>query len=166
METIKFKASYDTLTKIISFGLLIIFIIIGQYPARNIISGIYNYSDFIPLGILSFIVIVTYIFSPQKCILTNESLIIKMLLFSKKIKLSDISEIKILDNNEIKGSIRTFASGGLFGYYGYFYNSAIGKYIMYATQRKNLILIKTKEAKKIIVTPDDTTLIDRIKDKL
>jgi hypothetical protein len=53
-------------------------------------------------------------------------------------------------------TIRTFGVGGLFGYFGNFRNSVIGKIAMYATRRDKTILVETLD-KRLILTPDEPT---------
>ena len=60
-----------------------------------------------------------------------------------EIPLNSIHSIDIISTTTISGSIRLFASGGFFGYFGIFKNKNIGKYTMYATELKNLIMVKT-----------------------
>ena len=59
-----------------------------------------------------------------------------------------------ISNNDMGLTIRTFGVGGLFGYFGKFFNSKIGRLTMYGTRRNNTVLIET-DNKKIILTPDD-----------
>lgn len=60
-------------------------------------------------------------------------------------------------------TIRTFGVGGLLGYFGKFYTPQIGHMTFYATQRTNRILIVDKQGKKFLLTPDDISLIEKIK---
>ena len=53
------------------------------------------------------------------------------------------------------GVIRTFGVGGLFGYYGQFYNSKIGSMTWYATRQNNTVLVRTIDNKNIVLTPDE-----------
>ena len=50
---------------------------------------------------------------------------------------------------------RTFGVGGLYGYYGKFYNRTFGSMTWYATRRDKLVLVKFQNKKKIILTPDE-----------
>ena len=59
------------------------------------------------------------------------------------IPIGEITSVQIIDKSMISNSIRLFGSGGVFGYLGKFRNRLLGNYIMYITERKNLILIKT-----------------------
>ncbi|MBS4044542.1 MAG: hypothetical protein KGZ59_12085 [Chitinophagaceae bacterium] len=72
-----------------------------------------------------------------------------------KLLKSEIISVGQLEKEKLKGTIRTFGVGGLFGYFGKFYNNKIGVMTLYATRRSNYVLIKTSANKKIILTPDN-----------
>lgn len=72
-----------------------------------------------------------------------------------RIERSHIKSLQLLDKKKLKGAIRTFGVGGLFGYYGKFANSTLGSMTWYATRMDKAILIETIANKKIIVTPDE-----------
>lgn len=66
----------------------------------------------------------------------------------------NIEEYKIqrVDKRILKGAIRTFASGGLFGYQGYFYSNKLGHFKMIAVNLKQLYLLENKTTgEKIII---------------
>jgi hypothetical protein len=51
--------------------------------------------------------------------------------------------------------LRLFGSGGLYGYFGYFYMKRIGSVRMYATNRHNMVLLVDEKGKKILVSPNE-----------
>ena len=65
-----------------------------------------------------------------------------------------IIESRLLEADDIKGSIRLMGSGGLFGYYGKFNNSKLKTYNLQAGNRVNLVMIKTAD-KTYVLTPDN-----------
>ena len=61
-------------------------------------------------------------------------------------------KIQRVDKRILKGAIRTFASGGLFGYQGYFYSNKLGHFKMVAVNLKQLYLLENKTTgEKIII---------------
>jgi hypothetical protein len=56
--------------------------------------------------------------------------------------------------DDLKGCIRLFGNGGLFGYYGLFRTSKLGKCSWYVTNRDNAVVLITS-AKTVILSPDD-----------
>lgn len=169
METLEFKASMDTLAKIITLGVVILLVAIGQSSFRTLLK--FNDIDFTTIlihsGILLLFVAIllgSYLYSPQKYEIQDAQLIIKRPIGDKAVNITEITEIRKIKKGEISGTIRTFGVGGLFGYYGKFLNSTFGHMTYYVTQRKNMILLKTKAGKKIIISPDDINLADRLEE--
>jgi hypothetical protein len=58
------------------------------------------------------------------------------------------------DPNAMRGSIRLFASGGLFGFFGLFRNRSLGSYRAYATDPRRAVVLKLS-GRTVVVTPDD-----------
>ena len=171
MELIEYKASMDTLAKIITLGIIVLLVGIGYNSVKEIMDA--NGAQTIILvhsGILVLfvgILVGSYLYSPQKYEIKNEKLIIKRFINSKEINLNEINEIRKINEGEMSGLIRTFGVGGLFGYYGQYHNPTFGDMNLYTTQRKNRILIKTKEGKKIVISPDDASIVVKeIKNKI
>ena len=68
---------------------------------------------------------------------------------------SEVFNVVLLTNEDLKWTIRTFGVGGLFGYFGKFRNSKIGTMTWYATMRNQAILINLKDGQRIVITPDN-----------
>ena len=82
-------------------------------------------------------------YMPIRLIIENDKIILHRLFGAINIPIKDIIEIKAITSSETAFSIRTFGSGGLFGYLGKFKNKKLGNYTMYATNVNELILIRT-----------------------
>ncbi len=167
----KYTASLDTLGKIITSGTIILLLILGYKSANNLTSSMTQGDTVAVLmnsGILLLFIatiVGCYLYAPKSYLLDSDSLTIVRPANNKKILLSDITEVRAIEDSEMTLTIRTFGVGGLFGYFGKYRNSKIGSMTFYATQRKNRILIQTKQGEKIIITPDDTSIIDALKTK-
>jgi hypothetical protein len=149
-----YKASLDNLAKGVTIGISILFatIIFGQFLAVK------DADRAVPVYItltLLLIYFIAFALRPINYMLTSNDLIIHRLFADVKIQRSQIKSIKLLDKSATGWSIRTFGVGGLFGYYGKFFNSKLGSITWYATRRDGMILIVTMDNRKIIVTPDD-----------
>ncbi|KLT63755.1 PH domain-containing protein [Pedobacter sp. BMA] len=164
----EYKASLDTFGKVITAGVLIVFIAIGQKNVSAIISSNGDVKTTLIHGgvLLLFVltVIGSYLYSTRKYSVTGDTLVIHRLIGNRVIKLADITEIRFIDSTDFSGTIRTFGNGGLFGYYGKFYNTKIGSMTWYVTQKKNRILLRTLQGDKIIISPDDISLVDCLRD--
>lgn len=168
MNTTNFKASLDTFSIVLTVALFIIFGFLGYTSIRVLMSSqdeietiLYHLSI-----LLLFIAILlgSFLFAPQSYSLSNNEIIINRPIKNRKINIYDIEEVRIIPDTEIKGLIRTFGVGGVFGYFGKHYNSKLGNITLYATQRKNYILIQMKQGKKIIITPNDIKMLEKIKE--
>lgn len=163
---LNYKASLDNLAKIITIFVCIIFAAIAYMSINAIVISegdvrvisIHSVILLFLFAILGF----CYFISPQSYNIENGFLTIIRYAGNKKIKLSDIVEIRTIIDGELTNIIRTFAVGGLFGYYGKYYSSKSGKITFYATQKRNKVFILTKQGDKIIITPDDLGIIEHI----
>ncbi len=81
---------------------------------------------------------------------SDESVILYRLRGKAIFKKSEFNIYKI-NKNDLSNSIRTFASGGLFGYQGYFYSSKLGHFKMIAVNLNNLSIFENKSTGKNIV---------------
>ena len=171
METIEYKASMDTLAKILTVGVIVLFIYIGRNNVKTLLR--FNEIDLTTIlihsGILLFfiaIIIGTYLYSPKGYAIHDNSLIIKRPIGELTINMSDIVEVRKIEKGEMSGTIRTFGVGGLFGYYGKLRNSTFGNMTYYVSQRKNMILLKTVTDKKIVISPDSIDMVEKLNELL
>jgi hypothetical protein len=165
----EYKASLDTLSKIITVVVIILLTTIAIKNVMEIIDGHGNLKRIlIHGGILLLtiaIILICYLYRTTRYTITENKLVINRPVGNREINFSDISEIRIVDKADFFGTIRTFGNGGLFGYYGKFYNSKLGSTTWYVTQRRNRIFVHTKQGDKIIISPDDVTLVEKVQRK-
>ena len=150
----KFKASLDKFTKTTSFlvSILLLTIILLQF------IGFKSNNFWVPVFTTIFIVvsfIITLLYKPNSYTLQSNQLIIHRYIKNVIISKSEIKSAEQIEREILKYSIRTFGVGGLFGYFGKFYNRNVGAMTWYATRRSNYVLITTSSNKKIILTPDN-----------
>lgn len=151
----QYEASWDKSVKIITTGVTVLFIGLG-------------FMDFLPFShpfdwkksaIITSILIVTYvsayIYRPLGYTITDNQVIIRRPWRSVIVERKSIKTAQIISKDQLKFTIRTFGVGGLFGYYGKFYNSVYGKMTWYLTRRDRLVLIKTVDNKTILLSPDE-----------
>jgi hypothetical protein len=165
-----YKASLDKLAKWITGILFLVFISIGIKSFLFLLcersTTIEKNSHLLVLLLLFLILFFCWLYAPIGYIIDDKFLIIKRRKKNISIDFTDITSVKLLTENEIKGGIRMFGVGGVFGYFGLFTFPKIGYCKMFATQRKNMILIETLEKKKFIITPDELKLINDLKEKI
>ena len=165
----EFKASLDIQAKVITGFTIVLFVAIGWRCAQDIMNRSTDLASVFGLGVPFLIfgagLIITFLLAPQKYMLSHEELIIKRPLKDVVIKLSNIGQVYLVPENAIIFSLRTLGSGGLFGYFGRYYNIKLGNYTAYATRRDNRLMIVTKEGQKIVLSPDDVNMFSHIDER-
>ena len=163
----EFKASLDTLSKCATAGVFIL------------IAGLAVFSFTLPATaqtgiaagpamrfVLSFVFVVLMIamsFRPTGYGIKNGNLIVHQAISDKVYPLKEIVEAHPINLRLLGSTIRTFGSGGFFGYYGKFYNFKLGRLTLYATQRKNMIFLKTNAGQQIVISPDDVEMLEQLR---
>ncbi len=149
--TSHYKASLDLQAKIIT-GLFHIMCLFFAFKGM-----------LLPALLLFLTDLVCYFLHPTGYELNKDELIIKRPFKPVVIKRNDIEDFVLLTDEQLKWTIRSLGVGGLFGYFGYFYNRQLGSMLWYTSQRKNRILIRLKNEEKIVISPDDPTLFESLK---
>jgi hypothetical protein len=149
-----FSASMDRFAKNITSILPLIILVLVLIPLNSknendIIESI------IPLTIVFLVYLFCFLYRPIDYRITANKLIINRLIKKVILDKSEILNVVLLTNEDLKWTIRTYGVGGLFGYFGKFRNSKIGNMTWYATRRNNAILINLKDGQKIVITPDN-----------
>ena len=138
-----FPASYDSTTKIIS---TIAFLLLAgiAIATMNVIVAIVGAT----------IIFLSYAYSPRGYAISDGSIVVKRLLGSVRIPLDDIREVRRATPDDFRGGIRLFGDGGLFGYYGLFQTSKLGKSHWYMTNRANGVVVIGRD-KTYVLSPDN-----------
>ena len=161
-----YKASLDISSKFITFFCFVVFIYVGYkiFTSTSASStGINNY--LVRIGVVMLLVtfiLVCYLLSTKSYKLTDDQITITRPLRSFSIKLADIIKVELLSPEQLSGLIRTFGVGGMFGYYGKYYNSTLGPINLYTTQRRNRIMIVTRANVAFVISPDDSSLYQKL----
>jgi len=154
-QQMNYKASFDNLTKIVTIGVTILFAFIIFFPLIFITDGTSDQNAIYTRVALLAIYIITYGFSTKAYKITQDEVIIDRLFGNVKIKRSEILSVELIEKDQMGWLIRTFGVGGLFGYWGRFSSSKLGSMTWYATRKNRIILIKTINNKRIVITPDE-----------
>lgn len=165
----KTKASLDTNSKLITFGIFILFCFIGQAAFKEIKADGNQVTKIFSVGMIILLAVIfvgCYFLSTRGYTLTKDKLIIHRPLKDRIVDVDDIADVFLVDPSSLKGTLRAFGVGGLFGYFGQFSNDKFGKMTWYVTQKKNRILVETRQKEKIIISPDDISLLDNLKSDL
>jgi sugar phosphate permease len=147
----EFTASLDKLAKWITIGIGVLFL---GLIANAILQSNSSQSILLASATLLLVYGICWLYRPVKYTVTANELIISRPIGKVIIARQDIAGVKMLERSNISYAVRTFGVGGLFGYFGKFYNTAFGHMTWYVTRRDNPVLITTNHNKKIIVSPD------------
>ncbi len=150
LENSIFVTGFNWSVQVIVITLLTIAVLIGiiiSFYSR----GTTNVSllKYVLTFVILLIIIIPAAYTPIRLSINDEKIVLKRFIGNIEINLKDVHSVTIFSNKEISNSIRTFGSGGLFGYLGQFNNNLIGNYTMYATETQNLIYIKTSKKKYV-----------------
>ena len=138
-----FSASYDSTTKLISAAVAVLFLVLT--------AAIHN----VAVGCLAALVLAgSYAWSPGSYSISQRSILVKRLIGAVRIPLDDVREARVATAEDFRGCIRLFGNGGLFGYYGLFRTSKLGKSTWYLTNRKHTVVVVTS-SKTAVFSPDD-----------
>ncbi len=150
-----YKASLDRTSKVVTVLISVLFFVIIAIQLSVYIE--YRSWPSLATSVLLFaIYFLAYLFSPVNYRIERNKIVVHRPGSDITIPRNDVKRIELLAAQKLKGSIRTFGAGGLFGYFGQFMNSELGCMTWYATKhRKKVVLIELQNNKKIIITPDE-----------
>jgi hypothetical protein len=149
-----FKASLGLTAIIVTTVVTILFAILigGQYA---IIKDAGRALPIYTTTACVLIYLIAYAFRPVSYVVTQNEILVKRPLFDVHINTTDIASAEIIDRRKLHISIRTMGIPGIFGFSGTFYNLTYGRMTWYVTRRDRPVLIRTKNDKKIVLTPNE-----------
>jgi hypothetical protein len=138
-----FAASYDRMTKIISAFCLALAaalgIMTGSVAAAVVLLAAFG---------------IAFLWSPLGYEIGEGALVVRRPTGRVRIPLGDIREVRASHADDFTGCIRLWGSGGLFGYFGLYRTSKLGKSWWYCTSRENMVIVRT-ETQTLVLSPDD-----------
>ena len=105
------------------------------------------------LVIIPLILILATTFAPLRFILTEDTLIVKGLVGRVKIPYVEINEAQFKPEEWGLWKLRFCASCGYLGWLGPSWDRKYGKFSMYVTNGRNLVVVKTKSGKMCWISP-------------
>jgi len=140
----EFSTSYDLATKIIS-AVVCAAMLVAVAATRNALVA----------GSLILIVLLAYAYSPRGYVLSGLTLTVRRLIDNVEVPLDGLREVRLAEREDFRGCLRVWGNGGLFGYYGLFRTSRLGKCTWYVTNRGKAVVVAT-DAKTALFSPDDS----------
>jgi len=144
-----FKASLDAMAKVITIGIAFIFACLILLPFLEL-SARYDERLFIA-AIVFAVYLVAWLYRPTQYGINADALEIYRPVGKIIISKSGIVTAQILNGAPI-------AIGGLFGYFGAFYNFQSGNMAYDITNRQNCIMITTNDNRQSVISPDEKEL--------
>jgi hypothetical protein len=138
-----FSASYDSTTKVISAVAVILSLAI-VVATHSAVAG----------GLCALIVVGAYAWSPRGYAVAERSITVNRLIGNVRIPLDVVREIRAATADDFRGCLKLFGDGGLFGYYGLFRTSKLGKSTWYVTNRSKAVVVITG-ARTMLFSPDE-----------
>lgn len=131
-------------------------IIITTIVCLSIISGlclVLTHDDLVS-RVISLIIALSLFslisFTPISLCLNRDEIVLRKMIGRLKIQIKEVESIELMLAKNLKGANRIIGSSGYFGYWGYFRSNCLGKFTLFATEKNNLILIKTVNGKKYV----------------
>lgn len=152
MSNATFRTTMDTAALVIS-GLTILLIGFTMVSMYTTMENDFYLNIILPL-LFSFIIIIPFIYSPSGYSCTSNELLIHRPAGKITIDYREILNIRSAESDEIRRLVRLWGSGGLFGYFGKFYDSKHRNFKMYGRRRKNKVLVFTKTG-LVVLMPDE-----------
>jgi hypothetical protein len=138
-----FSASYDSTTKAVS-AVVCLALLVVAFLAHIIFVAL----------LFPLLIFFAYAYSPRGYALTEDALVIKRLIGNIRVPLGSIREIRAGFADDFTCCVRLWGSGGLFGHYGLFRTSTLGKCYWYMTNRSRSVIVTTPN-KTLVLSPDD-----------
>ena len=160
-----YKATLDSFAQAVSVIIALLCALIGFCAVFMYFDGGVSVAGSVGVAaLLPIIVVITYLFSVKGYTLSAHELRIARPIGAIIIARSDI---KSIDNSPVSAvpTLRVFGSGGLFGYFGVFYNQKQGRCTLYATNMKKTRLLILQNGKKIGLSPNDAAFFDNFTKK-
>lgn len=140
------------------FAVTLISLLIYTMVIGGVVVGIIGLV--IALPILLGILIYCEGYSPQRLELWSDRVVILRRYDSITIYRDDILSITALASKDLRGIYNIGGCGGLFGYFGSFTNRGLGQFSMYATEMRNLFLVRLKSGKKVVINCSEPKKIE------
>ena len=145
-KQVSFSAPYDRIAKIVTVVVCAVLLAVALIPHMPAFVW----------GIDILIVLVAYAYSPRGYVVSDRCITVKRLVGNVQVPLDGVQEARAAGADDFRGCIRLWGSGGMFGYYGLFRTSKLGKCIWYVTDRSKAVVVVT-EAKTMLFSPGDVS---------
>jgi len=138
-----FRASYDRTARIVSAATAVLLCII-TIVTHSVFAG----------ALAALIMAAAYAWSPTGYSVADGSVVIRRIIGDVRIPIGGIRDVRVATADDFSGCIRIFGSGGLFGYFGLYRTSRLGRSTWYVTNRSHSVII-AGDSGTAVLSPDD-----------
>ena len=165
----QYKASLDKTTAGISIAFTILVLVLIVKSIQILLRNNWSSQDapmyFFIILVLIVIWVTAFLRQIRHYELSDNQLLIKTRRNTHTILLKEVEKIEELNLLPF-ASLKNLARRALFAYRGRYHFPTLGYIDFYASQKKNLIYLQTKNKENIIISPDDIALLKDIKNKI
>lgn len=105
-------------------------------------------------GLAVVIVAAGWAFSNRGYSVEDGVLIIRTPFGNVRVPLDAAFSVRLASDDDLRGSLRLFGSGGFFGYYGLYRTTSLGRCNWYVTDRSRMVVLKTA-GRTLVLSPAD-----------
>ena len=139
----RFRRDWKVVVMTIAVVLLTIYVIYDVY----FVDG--DMADRIVTPIVFAVIWLLALRTPRYFYIEKDRIVVQFFIGCKV--LDEIRSVRPILKGELKGKIKTWGNGGLMGYTGHFENMYIGKFQMYAVNKKELALVTLNNGEQYVI---------------
>jgi hypothetical protein len=139
----EFRTSLDTFAIVVSCVACGILLAAAAF-AQSLLAG----------GLAVLVMAGAYAWSPRAYVVSARQVVVKRLIGDVVFALEGLAEMRRAGGDDMRGCVRIWGNGGLFGYYGLFRTSGLGRCTWYVTRRSNAVVLVTNR-RTALFSPDD-----------
>ena len=139
----RFRRDWKVVVMTIAVVLLTIYVIYDVY----FVGG--DMADRIVTPIVFVVIWLLALRTPRYFYIEKDRIVVQFFIGCKV--LDEIRSVRPILKGELKGKIKTWGNGGLMGYTGHFENMYIGKFQMYAVNKKELALVTLNNGEQYVI---------------
>jgi len=143
-----FGAHHDRLAQIVSVGVVVLLLAVPLMAMRAGVVAV-----FVALASTA-VIALAFAFSPRDYEISTGAFRVKRIIGDVVFPLTSLRFVRDTSAADFRGCVRLWGSGGLFGYYGWFWSKALGKSRWYITDRSKAVVV-TDGSQTVLVSPED-----------
>lgn len=151
LDSPQFDAAWSTTLKLLTggtLGLLLAIMLLSVFRG----SSLFSLDRFLGIALPLAIIAGTAAFSVRGYSIEDGQIRIHRLGWSTTYPVDTVQDAEVVPGI-MKGSIRTWGNGGLFGFVGHFQNDRLGAYRAYATNATDIVHLRI-DGESIVITPN------------